>query len=153
MLKYVDAIEGFIEVPSEINLCINFSGCQIKCKDCHSKYLWENSGTELTIDILKNLIDAHFGITCICFMGGYDYSYLNVLFAYTKKCGLKTCWYTGLNYIPKSLDLNVLDYVKIGPFIKEYGPLNCKDTNQKFFVVNHDKSNALENITFKFWKV
>ena len=47
----------------------------------------------------------------------------------------------------------MLDYIKIGPYISEYGGLNCKETNQKFFVVHHDKSNMLENITFKFWKV
>ena len=38
----------FSEVPDEISLCINISNCPIKCPDCHSKFLWENIGKEIT---------------------------------------------------------------------------------------------------------
>ena len=154
MLRFLDCIESFAEVPDEISLYIPLTGCQIRCSECNSKWLWEFTGDELSIDRLSQLISDHKGITCICIGGGHDYSALNDLFSYTKQnTNIKTCWYTGLNYIPKSLDLNMLDYIKIGPYISEYGGLNCKETNQKFFVVHHDKSNMLENITFKFWKV
>ena len=47
-MKYVDTAVTFAEIPDQICLCINISGCQFRCPDCHSKYLWEDTGTELT---------------------------------------------------------------------------------------------------------
>ena len=70
MLKYVDTQITFSEVPDEVALCINISNCPIHCPSCHSQYLWEDIGTELTEETLKSLIEANTGITCVCFMGG-----------------------------------------------------------------------------------
>lgn len=154
MLRFLDCIESLAEVPDEISLYIPLTGCQIRCAECNSKWLWEFTGDELSTDKLSQLIADHKGITCICIGGGHDYDALNELFNYIKhNTDIKTCWYTGLNYIPKSLDLNALDFIKIGPYISEYGGLDSRDTNQKFFSINHNNSNALENITFKFWKI
>ena len=47
-----------------------------------------------------------------------------------KKVGI----YTGY----KSLELRLesfVDYIKLGPYIKELGPLNAKNTNQKLFKI------------------
>ena len=38
-MKYIDTKIVFSEVPDEITLAINISGCPIHCADCHSKYL------------------------------------------------------------------------------------------------------------------
>ena len=51
-LKYVNTEVVFQEVPDEISLAINISGCPIHCPDCHSKFLWENVGTILDIKSL-----------------------------------------------------------------------------------------------------
>ena len=48
MLKYYNYMVTFSEVPDEISLCINITGCPIRCTDCHSKFLWENIGKEIT---------------------------------------------------------------------------------------------------------
>ena len=48
MLKYVDVMETFAEVPDEITLAINLSNCPHRCKGCHSEYLQKDIGEELT---------------------------------------------------------------------------------------------------------
>ena len=71
MLKYVDAVVTFSEIPDEITLCLNISNCPCKCPGCHSKYLWEDIGDKLTKTAIQDLMTSNRGgITCICFMGG-----------------------------------------------------------------------------------
>ena len=70
MLKYTDTEIVFREIPDEITLAINISGCPIHCPDCHSKELWQDIGEELTEEKLCSLIEENKGITCVCFMGG-----------------------------------------------------------------------------------
>ena len=70
MIKYVDTLVCFSEVPDEITLAINISGCPIRCSNCHSKYLWEDVGESLNRDSLHNLIEKNKGISCLAFMGG-----------------------------------------------------------------------------------
>ena len=65
MLKYLYCKEVFKEVPDEITLGISISGCKIRCKNCHSKELWEDKGTVLTVEELDNLVNSHNGITCV----------------------------------------------------------------------------------------
>ena len=52
MLKYYNSMITFSEVPDEISLCINISNCPIKCPDCHSNFLWEKIGKEITDECL-----------------------------------------------------------------------------------------------------
>ena len=70
MVKYVETFIGLREVPDEIALCINISGCPNHCEGCHSSYLAEDIGTELTFEELEKLIKQNSGISTICFMGG-----------------------------------------------------------------------------------
>ena len=58
------------EVPDEISLSINISNCPHRCPGCHSPYLQKNEGEELTIDVIKSLVNKNKGISCICFFGG-----------------------------------------------------------------------------------
>ena len=157
-LKYVDTAVTFAEVPDEISLCINISNCPIKCKDCHSKYLWENIGKQLNTKILDSLIKQNEGITCICFMGG-DINVKEILiFArYIRKnySNLKIAWYSGQEKISKIIkrELHNFDYIKTGPFIKEFGPLNSKTTNQRLYEVCCISIwKVYHDITYKFWK-
>lgn len=153
MLKYTDTIIAFSEVPDEISLVINISNCPIHCPGCHSKFLWNNIGTELTTDILKKLLDENQGVSCICFMGGdANPAEVNDLSKWVhNNYKLKTCWYSGRETFPTFTP--DFDYIKIGPYIEESGPLNVKTTNQKMVEIHHIKDGwYMKDITYKFWK-
>ena len=70
MLKYVDTLVSFQEIPDEISLCINISNCPNNCPGCHSAYLKDDVGTPLTYTELMRILKDIRGITCVCFMGG-----------------------------------------------------------------------------------
>lgn len=156
MLKFVDTKVVFQEIPDEVTLAINISNCPCHCEGCHSSYLAEDIGETLTIDKLKNLIDNNKGISCVAFMGGDSSPMdISILARYIKNChNLKVGWYSGRDYIDDNVlfNLNNFDYIKIGPYIKDKGPLNNINTNQKMFMVDHNRNNTLVNITKKFWK-
>ena len=151
MLKTTNHEITFSEIPDEITLCINISNCCIRCPDCHSKFLWEDVGEELTENLVFSLIDKNEGISCICFMGGdSDSAYLAKLLSKVKEKypKLKTAIYSGKEYLDKTFNLSDLDFVKIGPYKKELGGLNNPKTNQRFYSLHP----TLKDITHKFWK-
>ena len=128
-IKYVDKLIVFSEIPDEITLALNISNCPIHCEGCHSKYLWEDIGTELTSEVLEDLIDKHDGITCVCFMGGDNNpEEILRLSKIVKARGLKTAWFSG-----RSNFVVGFDYLKLGPYKKELGPLTAPGTNQLLF--------------------
>ena len=130
-LKYLGHSIVLQEVPSEISLAINISGCPYKCRGCHSPYLWEYKGRYISDDI-ESLINEHDGITCVCFMGGeQNPQELNELIDYIHSRNLKVCLYTGMDSIP--LNIHGLDYLKIGHYSEELGGLDKPTTNQKFY--------------------
>lgn len=146
MLKYVDAVVEFSEVPDEISLCIDFSNCPIRCPGCHSPYLQGDIGEELTFIKLDELIKANDGITCVCLLGGSnDYSALDKLFKFIRQNypHLKIAWYTGDDSFPKELNFEDIDYIKLGSYRKEFGGLVNPNTNQRMY--------KIVNVTNKFW--
>lgn len=156
-MKYVDAKVVFAEIPDEITLAINISGCPVRCPDCHSKYLWEDIGESLDRDSLHSLIENNKGITCLAFMGGdANVPYLQTLIYWvkTRHPELKIAWYSGMEEPIKRSQIKYLDYIKVGPYIKEFGPLNSKTTNQRMYKIYHLEEGKLrvEDITSKFWK-
>lgn len=161
MLKYVDSEVTFSEIPDEITLCINISNCPCHCKGCHSPYLTEDIGEELTCERLEELLQTNKGITCISFMGG-DIDPIEIvgLAKYTKLFypELKIAWYSGKQELPKHFNLEMFNFIKLGPYIENFGPLNSKTTNQRMYEViyNHYEDGTsgyeLEDITHKFWK-
>ena len=151
MLKYLNTQVTFSEVPDEITLCINITGCKIGCKNCHSSYLAEDIGNKLNSDSIKELISNNKGITCICFMGG-DSNPLEVdaLAQWVKiNYPIKTAWYSGRQELSKGINLNNFNFIKLGPYIEDLGPLNSKTTNQKFYKIEEGK---LIDITNLFWR-
>lgn len=157
MLKYVDTIVSFQEIPDEISLCINISNCPNNCKGCHSAYLKQDIGSELNTVTLQELIDKNAGVSCICFMGGdQDVASINelassVLLRADKP--RKIAWYSGRNTIPSDLNLELFDFIKIGPYIEEMGPLTNPNTNQIMFKIDHTNDNiVMKDITYKFQK-
>ena len=157
MVKYVDTLVTFSEIPDEITLCINISNCPNNCPGCHSKYLKEDIGEELTIGKLMDLIRENRGITCVCLMGGdanpEAINQLAVSMRLISWTAIKTAWYSGKDYISPHIDINNFDYIKIGPYVDALGPLTSKTTNQVMFKVEHlgDRS-FVTDITSKFWK-
>ena len=134
-LKYVDTAVTFAEVPDEITLCINISNCPCACIGCHSPYLAEDIGNELTTESLSTLINGNAGITCVAFMGGdVDYNKVLKLAKYVKEnYDLKTAWYSGKDELPRMEKLVNLDYVKIGHYDSKFGPLDSATTNQRMY--------------------
>ena len=151
MLKYLNTQVTFSEVPDEITLCINITGCKIGCKNCHSSYLAEDVGEELNSLSLKELISNNKGITCISFMGGDSSpSKIDALAQWVKiNYPIKTAWYSGRQELSKDINLNNFNFIKLGPYIEDLGPLNSKTTNQRFYKVEEGK---LVDITNLFWQ-
>ena len=153
MLKYLNAQITFSEIPDEITLCINITGCKIGCKNCHSPYLAEDIGNILNLQALTSLIDSNNGITCVCIMGGdanpseVDDIAQDIKEYYPK---LKVAWYSGKQELSKDINLEFFDFIKLGPYIEELGPLNSKTTNQRFYKIENNK---LIDITYKFQKL
>lgn len=158
MLKYVDTKVTFSEVPDEISLCINISNCPCHCKNCHSSYLAQDIGTELTFNEVRKLIKKNSGISCIAFMGGdSEPKRIDTLASFvTNHYQLKVAWYSGRQELSKEIDLQNFDVIKLGPYIEELGPLTSKTTNQRMYkvVYNHYEDGTagyeLNDITYKF---
>jgi anaerobic ribonucleoside-triphosphate reductase activating protein len=149
---YVDTKVVFAEVPGEVTLAINISNCPCNCKGCHSPYLGTNTGEPLFPEVLDELIDNNKGITCVAIMGGdSNHAEVNALAFYIKVIydNIKVAWYSGRQELSDSIKLKNFDYIKLGPYKEEYGPLNSKTTNQRFYRV---KEGNLVDITEKFWK-
>lgn len=156
MLKYLFKRVVFSEIPEEITLGISISGCQIRCPACHSRELWEDTGTPLTTQELDRLLDENKGVTCCLLMGGeHDIDCLTFLFqhVYGK---IKTAWYSGLDMLPKDKQgiMQYLDYYKEGHYDHELGGLDSPTTNQRLYSIEHqgDGDYWRTDITSKFWK-
>lgn len=151
MLKYVDTKIVFQEIPDEVTLAINISRCLCNCKNCHSSYLAQDIGENLTINVIRDLIKNNEGITCIAFMGGDIEPYnVNVLASYIKNfySHIKVAWYSGRQEISEYIDIGNFDYIKVGPYIEELGPLTSETTNQRLYKII---DRELIDITKVFW--
>lgn len=149
MLKFLETMVTFTEVPNEISLCINITGCPCHCKGCSEPWLADNIGCDLDIIQLKELYRKNPHITCICFMGGdNDYGALYWLCKDIKRFypHLKLCMYSGRILMNGQLE-EVLDYYKVGPWIEELGGLDKPTTNQIFY---KKVNNSWEDITYIF---
>ena len=156
MLKYFNSQVTFAEIPDEVTLCINITNCPCHCEGCHSPYLSDDIGLPLDLENLTYLIDSNKGITCVCIMGGdVNPSEVNDIAQDIKEYypELKVGWYSGKQEISKGIDLHNFNYIKLGPYIKERGPLNSKTTNQVMLKVDIIKGKVFtKDITSKFWK-
>ena len=65
---------------------------------------------------------------------------------------IKVAWYSGRQELSKDIELRNFDFIKLGPYIEELGPLNSKTTNQRMYkVVCIDNGYELKDITDRFW--
>ena len=151
MLYYVDTKVVFAEIPDEVTLAINISNCPCNCKGCHSSYLADNIGDPLLPEILSELIESNKGITCVAIMGGdANPREVDALAFYIKVIydDIKVAWYSGKQELSEDVKLKNFDYIKLGPYIEELGPLSSKTTNQRFYKVVGEN---LIDITNKFF--
>lgn len=156
MLKYVDSKVVFAEIPDEITLAINISNCPCHCEGCHSPYLADDIGEPLDLQHLTDLIDSSRGITCVCIMGGdanpseVDDIAQDIKEYYPE---LKVAWYSGRQELSKEIELENFNYIKLGPYIKDKGPLNCRTTNQVMLEIDVIQGKVFKkDITAKFWR-
>lgn len=152
-MKYVNTGVVFQEIPDEVTLSVNISNCPCHCLGCHSEYLWDDIGEELTpMSLGMMLADYASGITCLCFMGGdAETNEVNALAAWVKKNypKLKIGWYSGRAILSEYIELKNFDYIKLGPYVEAKGPINKPTTNQRMYMVEGDE---LKDITPRFWK-
>lgn len=154
MLKYVNTGVVFQEVPDEVTLAINISGCPCRCPGCHSRYLWDDIGLPLDTTAIDAFV-SRYGrkITCIAFMGG-DGDPLGVnrlaQYVHEEHPGLKVAWYSGRMRVPSTVSKRDFDYIKVGPYISHLGSLKMPTTNQRLFRKNDD--DTFEDITSRFWR-
>lgn len=156
-LKYLGYAIVLQEVPDEISLAFNVSGCPYHCNGCHSRHLWEYSGDYISQDIKQIIKENIDGISCICFMGG-DQN-IEELFELCKmikdEYQLKICIYTGYQFFDIFMPFiksRCLDYLKLGPYIENLGGLNQMTTNQRIYRIKYGKDFQIEDITSCFWK-
>lgn len=149
-LKYVSYDIVFQEIPDEISLAVNLSGCPNGCPGCHSAHLQEDIGVHLTESVLDELLCKYSTtITCVCFMGGdADVEAVFDLARHVHSISsLKTAWYSGRELLGSACE--VFDYIKAGGYVEALGGLDSEQTNQRLYKV---LDSGLEDITPRFWK-
>ena len=163
MIKYYPESVSvvFEEIPDYVTLAIEITNCQGMCEGCHSPWLREDIGEELTYEKLDELIRANRGVNCICFMGeGTDPEALKRLASAIRLRSdypYKVALYSGRNEVEKEYD-EYFDFIKVGPYIPKYGPLNKETTNQRLYEIERKSGTDFEviterkDITYKFWK-
>lgn len=154
MLKYVNTGIVFQEIPDEVTLSINISNCPNHCPGCHSQYLWQDIGEELNEAAINEMVaTVGSSVTCICFMGGdADMDGLQRLadYVHSQFKHYKVGWYSGKIRLPRTVDRQKFDYIKLGPYIAHLGPLNKPTTNQRLYKQQSD--GTFTDITARFWK-
>lgn len=166
-LKYLGTGVTCQEVPSEISIVINISGCPHKCEGCHSDYLWEYEGRYVSEDLDMIITPYKDLCTCVTFMGG-DQNIVELgelCERVSKEYGLKTCVYSGLPVTPENralLESIHPDYYKIGEYDKNLGGLSDYRTNQRMYKRSREDMSLAkqkniyseyDNITKAFWKI
>ena len=71
MVRFYNYDIVFAEIPDEVSLALNITGCPNRCPGCHSTHLQQNIGDVLDTDALEVLLGIYGrAVTCVCFMGG-----------------------------------------------------------------------------------
>ncbi len=157
MIRFVKDLTSVVleEIPDMLTLAVEISNCQGNCIGCHSPFLRENVGEELTPEEIDRMVDDNFGVNCFLFLGeGNDRERLTELARHVRENRhLKVALYSGRTEVEEEF-FDIFDYVKVGPYIAKYGPLNSTTTNQRLYRILHleDGSRQVEDITSRFWK-
>lgn len=148
----------FREFPNETTLALNISGCPFRCTGCHSKYLQEDWGVTITRELIHELVLKNSGITCLGIMGGdADFRMVENISRWAREVNpdLKIGWYSGRDELPPFFHVKLFNYIKLGHYDKDKGPLTSPTTNQRMYAIWRDKNgevDCIEDITNKFHK-
>ena len=139
MIKYVPEMTSVVleEIPDRVSLAVDISNCRGNCVGCHSPFLKLDIGEELTPAIVDALIADNFGVNCFLFLGeGRDPEALLALAAYIRSAhpAMEIALYSGREEVEPAI-WDAFDYVKVGPYRPECGPLNERTTNQRLYHV------------------
>jgi len=130
---------SFIDVPDKISLAIYFSGCSIRCKNCHNKELWDKkNGKRISLTDLLEKIETHPLAKAVVFLGGEPTDQVGFLIELCKKITTKEkVLYTGREFevLPKDL-LKSIDMIICGPYRSDLHVDNAwpASTNQRIFI-------------------
>ena len=137
------------EIPDRVSLAVEISNCRGNCVGCHSPFLRKNIGRELTTEVIDQLVAEHFGVNCFLFLGeGRDPEALLDLAVHVRSLGLEVAVYSGRDTV-EDIFWNYFDYIKLGPYRPECGPLNHPTTNQRLYRVENARP---VDITARFWQ-
>lgn len=142
MIKYLPKLNSvvFEEVPDKVTVAVEITNCRGRCEGCHSPFLQRNIGDVLTKKDIDDLISENFGVNCFLFLGEgapEDIDNLIDLASHIREKyqgRIATAIYSGRPEVEDEIYM-AFDYVKVGPFISKFGPLNCRQTNQRFYKV------------------
>ena len=153
MLRYVDTDIVFQELPDEVTLAVNLSGCPCRCPGCHSKHLWSDGGEVLDGKAVECMLEHQKQeVTCLSLMGGdAQPQEVNNLAQWLRKHHprLHIAWWSGRTLLSPQVSLNNFDYIKLGPSLQHLGPLKSRTTNQRLYRV---VDGTLHDITSRFWR-
>ncbi len=136
------------EIPDRVSLAVDISGCRGNCVGCHSPFLKQDIGEELTSAVLDSLVADNYGVNCFLFLGeGSDAPALLSLARHARSLGLEVALYSGRESVEPAF-WEVFDYIKLGPYKADCGPLNNPATNQRLY---HVVAGRREDITSRFW--
>ena len=150
MIKYVPDMTSVVleEIPDRVSLAVEISNCRGTCVGCHSPFLRKDIGRELTNEIIDELVHSNFGVNCFLFLGeGRDPEALLDLADHVRSLGLEVAVYSGRELV-EDIFWDHFDYIKLGPYVSEFGPLNDPSTNQRLYRIREGRP---EDITSRFW--
>ena len=148
MIKYIPELTDVVleEIPDKVTLAVEISNCRGSCPGCHTPFLQQDLGVELTPEDVDRLIADNFGVNCFLLLGeGRDKEALLRIAAHLQAHhpGIERAVYSGRTEVEPEI-YAAFDYVKVGPYIAELGPLNERTTNQRLYYHGED-------ITSRFW--
>lgn len=135
------------EIPSKVTLAFEISNCPGNCPLCHSPFLKEDIGEELSAEVIDRAISDNFGINCVLLLGeGQDPGAVRNIARHIRTAhpGIFSALYSGRQEVEEDL-YDLFDYVKVGSYIAALGPLNERTTNQRLYFHRED-------ITSTFWR-
>jgi len=141
-----------LELPGETCLTFFITECQNRCADCHSPELWQPVGTKLN-ECFNPLIQLYRKkISGVCFLGeskntAKEHAEFADLCQTARAFGLKTCFYSGRDCQIENW-MFCFDFVKIGSYKKEYGPIIERMTNQRMYKISNGH---YSDVTKLFW--
>lgn len=144
------------EIPDMVTLAVDISNCTGLCEGCHSPFLRKDVGVELTSAVIDKLLADNFGVNCFLFLGeGNDKEALMSVASYIRTAypAVSLAIYSGRENVEDDI-YDLFDYVKVGPYRPDCGPLNATTTNQRLYHVSHHDGQCrftLQDITSRFW--